>query len=333
MPLEAAFVKAIDDGAAARRKVDTRTIVVDVPAAQAFAPVRRIGGAAGWYFGNLLWRARAVMDRCLGGAVMQRGRRDPDACAVGDAIDGWTVEAYEPDRRLRLSADMKLPGRGWLEFEVTPIDDGRRSIIRQTATFDPRGVLGRVYWYAILPIHGLMFRGMLERIAARAGKAGADPDITVFERRSTLPARPADVFRWHERPEALLDLMPSHRGIRIEQQTGGLHDGGRVTLSFGVGRFRMRWEARHYGYVRDRQFCDEQVRGPFKIWRHTHRVEPAGDARTLYEDRVEFAVPGGPLVRRLLQPFVRRLLERAFASRHQIVYAAMAQAGRRHDAV
>jgi hypothetical protein len=171
MPLRAAFIKAIDDGAAARRKEDTRTVVVDVPPAQAFAPVRRIGGATGWYFGNLLWRARGWLDRWLGGVGMGRGRRDPDVCAVGEAIDGWTVEAYEPDRRLRLSADLKLPGRGWLEFEVTPLDDGRRSRIRQSATFDPRGLLGRVYWYAISPIHSLMFRGMLERIARRAADA------------------------------------------------------------------------------------------------------------------------------------------------------------------
>ena len=87
---------------------------------------------------------------------------------MGDAIGGWTVEAYEPDRRLRLSADMKLPGRGWLEFEVTPLDGGRSSRIRQTAIFDPLGVLGRIYWIATLPLHGLIFRGMLRRIAKHA---------------------------------------------------------------------------------------------------------------------------------------------------------------------
>jgi hypothetical protein len=167
-PLRAAFVQAIDDGAAARRKEDTRTIIVDVPAAQAFAPVRRIGGATGWYFGKILWSARGRVDRWLGGVGMERGRRDPDACAVGDAIDGWSVEAYEPDRRLRLSADLKLPGRGWLEFEITPLAGGQRSMIRQTATFDPRGVMGLAYWYAILPVHNLMFGGLLKQIAQQA---------------------------------------------------------------------------------------------------------------------------------------------------------------------
>ena len=103
---------------------------------------------------------------------MRRGRRDPDACKVGDVIDAWTVDSYEPDRRLRLSADMKLPGRGWLEFEVTPLDGGQ-SLIRQSATFDPRGVCGYAYWYAVYPVHALMFRGLLRRIAQRVERGRA----------------------------------------------------------------------------------------------------------------------------------------------------------------
>jgi hypothetical protein len=99
---------------------------------------------------------------------MGRGRRDPENCGLTDVIDGWTVEAYEPDRRLRLRADLKLPGSGWLEFQVTPLDDGRRSLIRQTATFDPRGLLGRAYWYLLLPVHEWMFSGLLHEIARRA---------------------------------------------------------------------------------------------------------------------------------------------------------------------
>jgi lipocalin len=168
MPFNAAVVKALDDGAPARLKRDTRTVIVDVPPAQAFAPIRRIGGETGWYFGNVLWQARGWLDRWLGGVGMNRGRRDADACAVGDTIDGWTVEAFEPDRRLRLSANLKLPGHGWLEFAVTPLDTGQRSMIRQTATFDPRGWMGRAYWYAILPVHALIFRGLLRQVARRA---------------------------------------------------------------------------------------------------------------------------------------------------------------------
>jgi hypothetical protein len=190
MTLRTSFVKAIEDGAAARIKRDTRTVVVDVPRAQAFEPVRRVGGATGWYFGNLLWSARGWVDQRCGGVGMRRGRRDPEVCAVGDFIDGWTVEAYEPDRRLRLSADLKLPGRGWLEFEVAPLDGGRRSLIRQTASFEPRGLAGSAYWYAIYPVHALIFRGLLRRIAQRA-TAGAHRGIAVPSHRSDAASRTA----------------------------------------------------------------------------------------------------------------------------------------------
>jgi uncharacterized protein YbjT (DUF2867 family)/ligand-binding SRPBCC domain-containing protein len=326
MPLHAAFLKAIGEGFATRMKVDTRTVIVDVPPTQAFAPVRRIGGATGWYFGHLLWIARGQLDRWLGGVGMSRGRRDADSCVVGDVIDGWTVEAYEPDRRLRLSANLKLPGHGWLEFEVTPLDGGTRSRIRQTATFDPRGLLGQAYWHAILPMHGVMFRGMLARIARRAMDAEGSSARGVFTCRSLVAARTDDVFRWHERPDALLDLMPWPRFARIEWRAGGLRDGGLVAFSIGVGPLRVRWEARHYGYVRGERFCDEQIRGPFRIWRHTHRFVAVGTELTLYEDRVEYALPGGRLVERLTAPVIRHLLARMFAQRHQIVRGRFAHA-------
>ena len=172
MPLRAALISRHRRAAhVARQKVDTRTTVVEASPAQAFAPIRRIGGATGWYFGTTLWSRARLARSAVRRRRHARGRRDPEHCAVKDVIDGWTVEAYEPDRRLRLSADLKLPGRGWLDFEVTPLDGGQRSMIRQTATFDPRGLLGRAYWYAILPIHGVMFRGMLDRIARQADQA------------------------------------------------------------------------------------------------------------------------------------------------------------------
>jgi hypothetical protein len=139
------------------------------------------------------------------------------------------------------------------------------------------------------------------------------------------------VFRWHERPEALRALLPSSRLVRIERQSGGVEDGACVVFSVGVGRLRMRWEARHYGYLRDRQFCDEQVRGPFRSWRHRHRFEPIGTEQSLYEDRVEYAVPGGRLAQRLAAPVLRFLLTRAFARRHRIVRAAVAPSSSRDD--
>lgn len=326
IPLREALSRAIEDGRRARQKVDTRITEVDVPPAQAFAPIRRIGGATGWYFGTWLWSARSALDRLLGGAGMRGGRRDPEHCVEKDTIDGWTVEAWETDRRLRLSAGLKLPGRGWLDFEVTPLDDGRRSMIRQTATFDPRGILGRAYWYAVLPIHGLMFRGMLRRIAERAERGDRPSDVSLFVHCSLVHSSADAVFRWHERPEAILDLIPLRRLVRIESQTGGLRDDGRVTFSIGVGPLRLWWEARHYGYVRGKRFCDEQVKGPFKIWRHTHRFEAIDATMSLYEDRVEYALPDGRLGQWLATQLVAPLLARAFARRHAIVRASVAGA-------
>jgi uncharacterized protein YbjT (DUF2867 family) len=193
-PLRDAFLRAIDEGAARRMKTDTRTVVVDVPQARAFAPVRRIGGTTGWYFGHVLWSARGWLDRGLGGVGMTRGRRDAESCVVGDVIDGWTVEAYEPDRLLRLSADIKLPGRGWLEFEVTPVG-ATRAQIRQTATFDPRGLLGRAYWYVSFPLHAIMFRGMLARIARRAVDTDVSDAPSIFTYQSLVAGGANDVFR------------------------------------------------------------------------------------------------------------------------------------------
>ncbi|HSB78139.1 MAG TPA: SDR family oxidoreductase [Candidatus Methylomirabilis sp.] len=157
-------------GGAARfgtRIVDSRAVSVEAPPAAAFTPVRRIGGAQGWYCGDALWRLRGFLDLLVGGIGMRRGRRDPERLQPGDALDFWRVEAYEPDCLLRLAAEMKVPGRAWLQFEVTPRPDGG-SEIRQTAIFDPAGLAGLLYWYILYPVHALIFRGMLAGIAARA---------------------------------------------------------------------------------------------------------------------------------------------------------------------
>jgi len=149
------------------RIVDSRTIAVAVPAEKAFEAVTRIGGATGWYFGNQLWRIRGWIDLLCGGVGLRRGRRDPRHLRVGDVVDCWRVEDYEPSKRLRLRAEMKLPGRAWLEFEVE--DSGRNAAnLRQTAVFDPLGLAGLAYWYALYPVHRVMFKGMLRGIARAA---------------------------------------------------------------------------------------------------------------------------------------------------------------------
>ena len=148
------------------RLVDHRHAVVAVAPERAFAAIERIGGRNGWYACNWLWSLRGWMDRAIGGPGMSRGRRDPDRLRVGEPLDCWRVEACEPPRRLRLAAEMKLPGRGWLEFEVVPRDGD--VTIHQTAVFDPRGLGGLAYWYAIWPLHELIFRRMLAGIVRRA---------------------------------------------------------------------------------------------------------------------------------------------------------------------
>jgi uncharacterized protein YbjT (DUF2867 family) len=180
MPLRAAFTRAIEAGDSTQRKVDSRVVVVDARPVDAFAPIRRIGGGTGWYFADILWRLRGWLDVCMGGPGMPRCRRAPDTCTVGDVIDGWRVEAYEPDRLLRLAVGLKLPGHGWLEFRVAPVGDGARSHIRLTATFDPRGIAGRLYWYGVMPLHTLVFGGLLRRIARRAVQ-DAGPDVNTVK--------------------------------------------------------------------------------------------------------------------------------------------------------
>jgi len=146
------------------RLVDTRSAAVPHPPPVAFAPIQRIGGETGWYKGALLWRLRGLLDVLAGGPGLRRGRRDPSHLRIGDTLDFWRVEAFEQDRLLRLRAEMKVPGRAWLQFEIKPRADG--SAVTQTAIFEPTGLFGLVYWYVLWPFHGFIFGGMLRNLAA-----------------------------------------------------------------------------------------------------------------------------------------------------------------------
>ncbi len=148
------------------RLVDSRAMTVPCSTALAFRPVERIGGTVGWYYGNALWRIRGILDHLIGGPGLRRGRRDPTTLLPGDTLDFWRVEVVEPGHLLRLAAEMRLPGRAWLQFEVT--GGGAESSIRQTALFDPVGLAGLLYWYALWPVHRLIFGGMLRNIARAA---------------------------------------------------------------------------------------------------------------------------------------------------------------------
>ncbi len=148
------------------RLVDSRTATIAAAPHVAFAAIQRIGGKNGWYYGNWMWRLRGFLDLLVGGVGLRRGRPHPTAIRVGDALDFWRVEAFEADHLLRLRAEMKVPGRAWLEFEVN--GDQSQSTIRQTASFDPVGLAGIVYWYALSPAHHFVFGGMLRNLVKAA---------------------------------------------------------------------------------------------------------------------------------------------------------------------
>lgn len=132
----------------------------------------RLGGTYGWLYGDSLWELRGALDRLAGGFGMRRGRRSPDDLRVGDAVDFWRVEAWQPNSLLRLRAEMRLPGKAWLQFEALP-DPAGGSTLRQTAFFEPRGILGYLYWYGVSPFHAFIFGNMAKRIAAEAETARA----------------------------------------------------------------------------------------------------------------------------------------------------------------
>jgi hypothetical protein len=150
------------------RLVDSRTLIVRASAQAVFGAIERIGGLNGWYYADWLWQVRGWLDLLVGGVGMRRGRRDPSCLRVGDVVDCWRVEAIEPGRRLLLAAEMKVPGRAWLEFRVHEENGFTR--LSQTAMFDPAGLSGLVYWYGVWPLHQFVFEGMLRGIAAEAGK-------------------------------------------------------------------------------------------------------------------------------------------------------------------
>lgn len=149
--------------------LERRQLTVRATPERVFAVISALGGATGWLRLNWAWQLRGLLDRLVGGVGMRRGRRDPHELRVGDAVDFWRVEAVEPGRLVRLRAEMKVPGRAWLEFRVKPEGEGEsRATIVQTAYFAPKGLFGVLYWYALYPLHGLIFGGMIREIARRA---------------------------------------------------------------------------------------------------------------------------------------------------------------------
>lgn len=147
--------------------MEHRQRIVPAAAAEVYQSFSGLGGKRGWLYMNWAWEIRGFLDRMIGGVGLRRGRRDPDDLRVGDALDFWRVEAIEPGQSLRLRAEMKVPGKAWLQFQASA-QGAEQTLLSQTAFFAPKGLMGWLYWYALYPIHGLIFTGLIDRIAERA---------------------------------------------------------------------------------------------------------------------------------------------------------------------
>jgi uncharacterized protein YbjT (DUF2867 family) len=147
--------------------MENRQLLIDTPAPVVFRTVSGLGGNRGWLYLNWVWQVRGMIDILFGGVGLRRGRRDPVEVRCGDAVDFWRVEAIEPDRLLRFRAEMKVPGRAWLQFQVHP-HSSDKSVLQQTAYFAPKGLGGVLYWYLLYPVHTFIFSGMIHKIAEQA---------------------------------------------------------------------------------------------------------------------------------------------------------------------
>ncbi len=153
--------------------VDERCHEVKAPVESLWRVIEGVGGENGWYSFPLAWSVRGWMDRLVGGVGLRRGRRDRERLFVGEALDWWRVEEIQPGKMLRLRAEMRVPGRAWLEMSASPDGDGG-SIYRQRAIFLPRGLAGHAYWKSIVPFHGVIFSGMARNIA-KGAETGSVP--------------------------------------------------------------------------------------------------------------------------------------------------------------
>ena len=147
--------------------IERRTLEVPAPISDVFQAYTSLGGQKGWLYADWAWRLRGIIDRLIGGVGFRRGRRDPNDLRTGDALDFWRVEELNPDRKLLLRAEMKVPGRAWLQFESSPLDPGK-TFLQQTAFFAPKGLSGLLYWYALYPIHARIFSGLIRGIGKLA---------------------------------------------------------------------------------------------------------------------------------------------------------------------
>jgi uncharacterized protein YbjT (DUF2867 family) len=156
--------------------IERRQMLLDLPPEPIFRSFIGIGGERGWFYMDWAWAIRGWLDKAVGGVGLRRGRRDPDDIRVGEALDFWRVETITPNRHIRLRAEMKTPGKAWLEFFSTPQENGR-TLLSLSAYFEPKGLSGFLYWYSLYVFHKFIFDGMLRNIAERAIRLSADQNV------------------------------------------------------------------------------------------------------------------------------------------------------------
>jgi uncharacterized protein YbjT (DUF2867 family) len=165
------------DWAGGKLFVDDRTRLVEATPRQLWRVIESIGGESGWHSWPLAWSVRGLLDRMSGGPGLRRGRRSRSDLRIGDALDWWRVEEVVDDELLRLRAEMRLPGRAWLDLGIETDEQGR-TVFHQRAVFAPRGLLGRIYWWAVFPFHGVVFGAMQRNIAKAAEASEPPPPVT-----------------------------------------------------------------------------------------------------------------------------------------------------------
>ena len=316
-----------------KRLVDSRSIHVPVGAEQAFRPIRRVGGQTGWYFANSLWHIRGFLDLLVGGVGLRRGRRDPEQLTTGAAVDFWRVEAMEPDRLLRLKAEMKLPGRAWLQFEVQENASG--STIHQTAIFDPVGLFGTAYWYVLFPIHSWLFAGMLRRIGERsrvslsgdlgerhgrkAPRGEAPRPLHRLECSQLLPLPVDEAFNFFADAHNLERITPPWLHFRIVTPPPvTMGQGTLIDYKLRLRGLPLRWQSEIVEWRPGRGFVDRQIRGPYSHWEHTHTFEQQENG-TLMRDLVLYRLPLGPLGALANRAVVKSDLRRIFDYRQDAI--------------
>jgi hypothetical protein len=147
--------------------IERRQRIVQADPMDAYKACTSLGGERGWLYLDWTWQVRGWIDKLVGGVGLRRGRRHPSELRVGDSLDFWRVEALEPGRLMRLRAEMKVPGKAWLEYQSIPEGQGSTRLV-QTAYFAPHGLAGFLYWYLLYPIHGFIFSGMIRNVASLA---------------------------------------------------------------------------------------------------------------------------------------------------------------------